>query len=66
MYQKWLKKDFYILKLELLTTLVPKFGKTIPTITKAIFGHWVVSFMKQLHLNLLLELRTCKVSTKKF
>ena len=66
MYQRSLKKVFYIPKLVLLTTQAQKCGKTTPTITKVIFGLWVVFFMNQLLLSLLSELKICKACIRKF
>jgi len=49
MYLKWLNKNFCILKLELLTMQVLKFGKTILTIHKVMYGLWAAWFTKCVH-----------------
>ncbi len=64
MFQKYLK---VYAKLKQVPLIMPvhKFGKISLTIKNQIFGHLVVYFIKQLHLNLLLELKIWKVYIKR-
>jgi len=66
MWAKLLKQEFFRHRQELLTTPVPRCGRTNPTITRVIFGPWAVSFTSSLHSTRLLQPRIWKVSTIEF
>lgn len=46
MYLRWLKKGWLEPKLELLTILVPRYGRIVLMTQNVIFGHLDVLYMK--------------------
>ena len=65
MFRKLPKKACFIHKQELHITLHQKFGRTSHTTTNQIFGHWAAYSTKASPLSHLLELRICRVYTRK-
>ena len=66
MFQKLLKKDYFILKQGLPIMHLQRFGKINPIIIKVIFGPWVVLYMKWLLKNHLLMVRIWILYIRKF
>ena len=66
MFLKWLKRDFYTLRLAHLITPRLRSGKINPTIVRVIFGRWAVSYMRCVHWSHHSGLRIWTVFIKEF